>query len=119
MKFREDKIDAVLVLRLEEARLDGTISSEMKTELLRLVETENEKNILLDLASVEYADSSGLGSLLFGHRQAANHDGAMKLLHLNQKVLTLMKIAKLERLLEWYQDEDTALNSFGKTGAEY
>lgn len=112
MKVVEERINNVLVARVQETRLDTSISSEMKTELLRLVEAEGVSNVLLDLAKVEYADSSGLGALLFGHRQANAHSGKLKLLNLNPKVQTLMRIAKLETILECFQDEEVALKSF-------
>ena len=112
MKLQEEKINDVLIVRLEDPRLDSAISSEVKTELLRLMDRQELRNILLDLSMVEYADSSGLGALLFGHRHAASKDGRLKLLHVNTKVLTLIKIAKLENILEWYHDEEEALASF-------
>ncbi|MCG8603946.1 STAS domain-containing protein [bacterium] len=112
MKYHEEKIGAIQVVRIQEARLDHTVSSELKTELLRLVEAEGEPNLLIDLYEVDYADSSGLGALLFGHRQAKAHSGVLKLVNTNPKVDTLIKIAKLEDILETFADEQAALDSF-------
>jgi anti-sigma B factor antagonist len=117
MKLQEEKIENVLVVHLEDPRLDSTISSEVKTELLRLMDRQELKNILLDLKKVEYADSSGLGALLFGHRHAAAKNGTLKLVHINPKVLTLIQIAKLEKILEFYDDTETALKSFNSANA--
>ena len=118
MKLQEEKIEDVLVVRLEDPRLDSAISSEVKTELLRLMDRQELKNILLDLKLVEYADSSGLGALLFGHRHAASKDGQLKLVHINAKVMTLIKIAKLENILDLYDDSEEALNSFRSSDAQ-
>lgn len=112
MKIYEEKINGVQVVRIEEPRLDSSLSSELKTELLRLVENEGAVNILIDLSKVEYVDSSGLGALLFGHRQVKANSGKLKLLHLNQKVRTLIRIANLENILQGYEDEEQALKSF-------
>jgi len=112
MKLREEKIDDVQVLRIDEPRVDSALSSELKTELLRVIEKEEAKQILIDLKAVEYVDSSGLGSLLFGHRQVKAHDGIIKLVHLNQKVKTLIKIANLEQILVAFDSEKEALESF-------
>ena len=112
MKIREEKIEDVQVLRIEEPRLDNALSSELKTELWRLIENEKAEYILLDLAAVEYIDSSGLGSLLFGHRQVKSHNGILRMVHLNQKVKTLIKIANLEQILVSFEDETEALESF-------
>lgn len=112
MKIREEHVGDVRILRIEEARVDSSLASELKTELLRLVENEAVVNILVDLKNVEYVDSSGLGALLFGHRHVKTNSGELKLLHPNQKVQTLIRIANLEELLEGYDDEQKALKSF-------
>ncbi|RMF59924.1 MAG: anti-sigma factor antagonist [Calditrichaeota bacterium] len=114
MNYREEKIGDVLVLRMQIARFDSTVSPEFKTEILRLVENEGAQKILVDLQQVQYVDSSGLGALLFGHRQAKSNAGMLKLVHLNPKVQTLMKIAKLEETLQGFDDEAAALASFAE-----
>ncbi|MFQ5751825.1 MAG: STAS domain-containing protein [bacterium] len=114
MKIHEEKIGDVLVVRVEESRLDSTIAPEFKTELLRLVENDGEQKILIDLQKVDYADSSGLGALLFGHRQAKINSAHVKLLHINLKIQTLIKIAKLQDVLECYDNEREAIESFNE-----
>ena len=117
MKLLEEKKGDVLVVKLEDARLDSSIASEVKTELLRLMERQGVRNLLIDLSQVEYADSSGLGALLFGHRQATANGGELKLATLHPKVMTLVKIAKLDGILEWYDTEAAALKSFKQHAA--
>lgn len=112
MNFQKENIDDVTVVRVQESRLDSTISTDVKTELLRLVEREGVQKILIDLKQVDYVDSSGLGALLFGHRQAKLNSGKLKLVNLNPKIRTLIRIAKLENILEGYQNEQEALKSF-------
>lgn len=112
MKFHEEKIGEVLIVRVEETRLDSNVSPEFKTELLRWVEREGEHKILVDLREVDYVDSSGLGALLFGHRHLKSNSGDLKLLHLNPKVRTLLRIAKLEDVLQGFDEEREAIASF-------
>jgi len=112
MKLREENVRGVTVVRVEETRLDSAISSELKAELLRLVENDGAVNVLIDLKQVEYVDSSGLGSLLFGHRQVKTNAGKLKLMHLAPKVRTLLRIANLENILEGYDSEEEAVESF-------
>jgi len=116
MELHEEVVDGVQVVRITEKRLDTSVASEFKTELLRLIEKEGVVNILIDLRNVEYIDSSGLGSLLFGHRHAKTNMGRLKLVHINQKVKTLIKIANLEQILEGFDDEQQALRSFSENG---
>ncbi|MFQ5603290.1 MAG: STAS domain-containing protein [bacterium] len=112
MNFHTEKINEVLVLRIDEKRLDTNVASEFKTELLRFVDKDGEKKILVDLKNVDYVDSSGLGALLFGHRQAKAQSGNLSLVHLNGKIKTLIQIAKLEKILVGYSTEAEAINSF-------
>lgn len=101
----------VTIIRVLAQRLDSLAAPSLKTEFLRLLE-ENKYDILVDLAQVEYADSSGLGAILFGIRQADAAGGAVKVVNLQPRVLSLIKIAKLEDVIEAYDNEDEAIASF-------
>ena len=101
----------VTILRLQDERLDHFISANLKAEFLRLAQ-EGESRLLLDLAKVDFADSSGLGAILFGIRQLRGAEGALKLVNLQPRVLALIKIAKLDNVIESYDDEDEAIASF-------
>jgi anti-sigma B factor antagonist len=103
----------VTILRLQEARLDNVIAADLKAQLLVLIE-EGNKNILIDLAKVEFADSSGLGAILFGIRQARPLNGHVKLVNPQSRVLSLIKIAKLDNVIEAYDDEKEAIESFAE-----
>jgi anti-sigma B factor antagonist len=103
----------VTILRLQDARLDNVIAADLKAQLLVLIE-EGNKNILIDLAKVEFADSSGLGAILFGIRQARPLNGHVKLVNPQSRVLSLIKIAKLDNVIEAYDDEGEAIESFAE-----
>jgi anti-sigma B factor antagonist len=103
--------DNVTILRLQDARLDNVVAADLKAQLLVLIE-QGQKDILLDLAKVEYADSSGLGAILFGIRQARPLNGRVKLINPTSRVLSLIKIAKLDNVIEAYDNEREALDSF-------
>lgn len=111
MEINLDKTGSVTILRVNEPRLDTTLAPDLKTHLLSMVETEAPK-ILLDLRDVEYADSSGLGAILFGIRQARDNGGACKLVNVNARVLSLIKIAKLDHVIEAFDNEPEAIDSF-------
>jgi len=101
----------VLILKINSPRLDNTKAPELKTEFLRLI-AEDSRNILINLKSVESIDSSGLGALLFGLRQVVATNGNLKLVDLQPRVMSLLKIAKLDRIFEIFDDEKTSIESF-------
>ena len=71
------------------------------------------KKILLNLADVSYIDSAGLGELTGSYTSMKNRGGQLKLLNLTKKVHDLMQITKLYTVFDVYDDEKTAIASFG------
>ena len=111
MNFKTVTKNDVTILRLQDARLDNVIAAELKAHLLVMLE-QGIQNILIDLTKVEFADSSGLGAILFGIRQARPLNGRVKLINPQSRVLGLIKIAKLDNVIEAYDDEREAIESF-------
>jgi anti-sigma B factor antagonist len=68
--------------------------------------------ILLNLADVDYIDSSGIGELVSAFTTVKNRSGNLKLLHLTKKVRDLLQITKLFTVFDVYTDEGSALRSF-------
>jgi anti-sigma B factor antagonist len=74
-----------------------------------------EKKILINLAKVTHIDSSGLGELVGGYATMEKLGGNMKLVNLNDRVTELIMITKLLTVFDVYEDEATAIASFGPT----
>lgn len=72
---------------------------------------ENRK-IILNLAEVNYIDSSGIGELVSTYTTVTNGGGQLKLLNLTKKIQELMAITKLLTVFQVYGDEQSALASF-------
>ena len=73
---------------------------------------DQRKLILLNLADVDYIDSSGIGELVSGYTAVKNQSGDLKLLHLTKKVRDLLQITKLYTVFDVFTDESTAVRSF-------
>ena len=98
MKFSVDKHEKYVLIKLNESKLNSLITPQLKSELL-LINTEGQRNIILDLSQVKFADSSGLSSLLVGHRLCKNAEGSFILACLNDAVSRLVSISQLENVL--------------------
>jgi anti-sigma B factor antagonist len=70
------------------------------------------KKIVLNLADVNYIDSSGIGELVSSFTTVTNQNGQLKLLSLTKKIHELLAITKLLTVFQTYDDEAAALNSF-------
>jgi anti-sigma B factor antagonist len=68
--------------------------------------------ILLNLADVDYIDSSGIGELVSGFSAVKNRNGDLKLLQLTKKVKDLLQITKLYTVFDVFSEEGAALRSF-------
>ena len=95
MKFTVDKHEKYIMLKLNESKLNSLVTPQLKSELI-LINTEGQRNIVLDLSQVKFADSSGLSSLLVGHRLCKNATGSFILTGLNDAVARLITISQLE-----------------------
>jgi anti-sigma B factor antagonist len=73
---------------------------------------EETPNLILNLAQVDYIDSTGLGALVMGNTSLRKRDGNMKLLNLNRRNIELLVMTKLATVFEIFNDEQDAINSF-------
>jgi len=111
MNFLLEEVDDIAVLRLKEPRLDSMIAPDLKAQVLVLLSNTNRTKIVVDLSQVTYADSSGLGALLFGLRQSRENGIAFLLFGAQKRVLTLLQIAHLRDVLVNYASEEEAINA--------
>jgi len=106
----EDKGAAVLLL-VEEERLDAHNSGDLKNQMLKLFE-EGKHNLVVDLQAVRFVDSSGLGALVSGFKNASSRNGNLKLAGLQLQVKSMFELTRLHRVFEIYTDSGEALASF-------
>jgi anti-sigma B factor antagonist len=109
MKFTIDKHDKYIVFQLDEQKLNSLIAPKLKSELI-LINTEGQCNIIMDLSEVQYIDSSGLGSLLVGHRLCKNSEGLFILTNMNENITRLIHISQLEEVLNIVPTNDEAVD---------
>jgi anti-sigma B factor antagonist len=99
MKFEVEKNAASAKLTLKEKKLDSNIAAQLKGEFVLLC-TPKLTTLIIDLAQVEFCDSSGLSALLIAERKMKEHGGTVRLVHVHKKVLSLLKISMLDRLFQ-------------------
>ncbi len=111
MKFKTREVNGVTVLDLSGKITLGegsiTIRDAVKDELAK-----GHTKLLLNLADVNYIDSSGLGELVGAYTTVKNAGGSLKLLQLTKKVQDLLQITKLYTVFDVFDDEASAIGSF-------
>jgi len=59
---------------------------------------------------VRFVDSSGLGALLSGFKNAAARSGKLVLSNIQPQVLSMFELTRLNRVFEIYSDVNDVLN---------
>jgi anti-sigma B factor antagonist len=72
------------------------------------------RKLLIDLGSVSYVDSAGLGQLVQVYATTSHLGGSLKLLNLTKRLKDLLVLTKLLTVFETYESEEAALASFNK-----
>jgi anti-sigma B factor antagonist len=72
----------------------------------------NRLNVILDLAHVDYIDSTGLGAMVICFTSIKKAGGALKLASLNKRNIELLVLTKLHSIFEVFSDQQDAINSF-------
>jgi anti-sigma B factor antagonist len=76
-----------------------------------------ERRILLNFANLQYMDSSCLGEIVESYKSTASNGGTLKLAHIGPHLRNLLHTTTLAKIFEFYDTEDEAIASFGKTAA--
>jgi anti-sigma B factor antagonist len=105
------EVDGVAVLDLSGRITLGEGSVQIRDAIRDLI-SKGQKSILLNLAEVNYIDSSGLGELVSAFTTSKNQGADLKLLHLTKKVHDLLQLTKLYTVFDVKDDEASAIASF-------
>ena len=73
---------------------------------------QGQMKILLNLSGVTFMDSAGIGELVSGYVSASHRHGRMKLCSLTKRVRDLLQVTRLYGVLDIYEWEEDALQSF-------
>lgn len=111
MDIRTELTEGITVLFIREDRLDANNSEELKAELRRLFESGT-KNLVIDLKEVLFIDSSGLGVMVSGYKNASVQHGSLKLSNLQSQVKSMFELTRLHRVFDIFPTVDDALQSF-------
>ncbi len=109
MNFETQRNGASVTLKLKGKRLDSSVSPELKGEFLILCKPKLE-SLVIDLADVDFCDSSGLSALLIADRKMKEHGGKVKLVNVHKKVSSLLKISMLDRVFDIQESNHNSRN---------
>ena len=112
-KVNTRQVDGITILDLSGRITLGEGSVQLRDAVRDLL-AKGSKLILLNLADVNYIDSSGIGELVSAYTTVRNQGGELKLLNLTKKVHDLLQITKLYTVFDVKDDEASAIASYAR-----
>ncbi|ACM23227.1 Putative anti-sigma factor antagonist [Thermotoga neapolitana DSM 4359] len=107
--LRRDSVEGLKLEKIEQedkiivkvhGEIDAYNSSELKEQLRNLVSSTDKKKIVLDLSSVSYMDSAGLGTLVVILKDAKINGKEFILSSLKESILRIFKLTHLDKIFK-------------------
>lgn len=111
MKLGVREENGILVLEPHGKIMGGPDATALQDKLYEAIE-QNKKRIVIDLAQVDWMNSTGLGILISGFTTLRNNGGILKLANVTDKIQSLLTITKLVTVFEAHDSVDAAIRSF-------
>ena len=103
--------ESVIVLNMKGRITVGNEATALREKMAQLTAAE-QRNLVFDLAGIDFIDSTGLGALVMCVTSMRKAGGNVKLVHLNKRNIELLVMTRLATAFEIFNDEQDAVNSF-------
>jgi anti-sigma B factor antagonist len=107
MNIDNKKICEILVVKPLEKRIDASLATDFKGKMIDWINAGN-KRILLDLAEVEFVDSSGLGAIVSSLKTIGS-EGDLVICGAREAVMNLFRLTRMNRVFQIFSSEEEAL----------
>ena len=111
MKIKTTEKYEAVIIELKGNVMGGEDTKEFNELLHKLID-KGKTRIVIDLGSVKFMNSSGLGMLIGGLTTVKKADGIFKLANVTEKIESLVIITKLITIFETYDSVDKAVEAF-------
>lgn len=112
MELGQRTAGPVVILDITRPSAEPIGAHSILRDRVRSLLDEGHAFILLNVADATYVDSVLLSAIVQGYASAVRQGGEVKLVHVTPRLRTLLKITKLEAIIESYESEDAAIASF-------
>src|ERR1700743_989208 len=111
LEIQENDREGIAVLELKGRIVVGAEASALRDKVAALSAAEK-RNLVLNLAQVDFIDSTGLGALVICATSLRKSGGNIKLVNLNRRNIELLVMTKLATVFEIFTDEMDAVSSY-------
>jgi len=103
--------ESVIVLNMKGRITVGNEATALREKMAELTAADK-KNLVFNLAGIDFIDSTGLGALVMCVTSMRKAGGNVKLVNLNKRNIELLVMTRLATAFEIFNDEQDAVNSF-------
>jgi anti-sigma B factor antagonist len=111
LEISERDREGVSILDLDGRLTVGDEVAKFRDRITKILAAK-QGSIILNMAHVDYVDSTGLGALVMFYTTLQRDGGKVKLLNLTRRSIELLVMTKLTTIFEVFNDEQNAINSF-------
>ena len=104
------RADGTIYVKIDAKRLDFESAKEAKKTLFEIIDNDS-KNIILDMGTITYMDSIGLGLIITVYQYIYKRGGEMKLSPLTKQPNEVISIMGLDKLLVLLDCKECILDS--------
>jgi len=112
MKIEARNRDDIVIFDLEGEIKRSEITDVTLHQLVKEQLDSGKRKILLNFDAVDFIDSFGVGEILASYISTHNLGGKLKLVKISKKLFLIFQITMLTKVLDIYEEEETALKSF-------
>jgi anti-anti-sigma factor len=114
MEISAREKNAVIIFDIEGEIRRSDVSDVTLHQLVKDQLDTGKRNILFNFKDVEFIDSFGVGEILASYISTHNLGGKLKIAKISKKLYLIFQVTMLTKVLEIFEDEEVALESFFK-----
>ena len=108
IRMKVNEKNGVRILTLETEHVDALNSEEIKKILIE--NTEGAEKVVLNMDSITFVDSSGLGVILTVFRHVKDSNGKLVIACVKDSVKVLFKLVRLSHMIQVFDTEGEAIS---------
>jgi len=117
MKIQIRKSDSILIATILEERFDATCAPDFIVVMKEWLD-DNSVQIILDFSHVDFIASTALGVIIKSFkwlRQADNGNGELALCSVNNKIMSLLQLTRMDRVFPIFSDSQEAIKALAES----
>lgn len=110
MEISTEQEESVTIAEIPVKELDASNAGDLKSSMGRILEKNSQ--VVMDVARMQFVDSSGLGAMLSCLRQANERGGDLKICCMNKQVRTAFELVRMHRIFDIFENREDAVRAF-------